>query len=139
MCISLSVMQSSFASTKHSAALLSRHMCRSLRSGPYPSDYVHMLSAYYFRPATFLNALSLLSSLSARQVSHHTSRSFQTFSVFCLSTERTDESYIKAPTAISNCRLTTSEDAWVFLRDKADMPLTYRVKVHKCASLVAVL
>ena len=28
-------------------------------------------------------------------------------------TERVDESNIKAPTAKSECRLTTSEDAWV--------------------------
>ena len=64
------------------------------------------------------------------------SRHISLISVFLLSTERIDESYIKAPTATSNCRLTTSEDAWAFLGDKADMPLAYRVKVHKCAAVL---
>ena len=39
----------------------------------------------------------------------------------------------------SNCQLTTSEDAWAFLGDKADMPHAYWVNIHKCTSLVAVL
>ena len=89
--------------------------------GPRPSDYPHALSAcYYFLPAVFLLALGLWSSLPARQLSLDTSYSFLIFSVFFffffffLSTERIDESYIKAPTATSNCRLTTSEDAWAF-------------------------
>ena len=46
---------------------------------------------------------------------------------------------MKAPTATSNCRLTTSEDVWACLGDKANMPLAYWVKVQKCAGLVAVL
>ena len=92
-------------------------------SGPHLSDYAHWLSAYQ---PSFPCALSLWSSLSARRVSHDTSHSFQTFST----TERIDESYIKALTATPNCRLTISEDAWAFLGDKADMP---RVKIHKCA------
>ena len=108
-----------FCFDERSAALLSSRM-RSL-IGPRPSDYPHALSAcYYFLQAVFLLALGLWSSLPARQLSLDTSYSFLTFSVFFfvffffLSTERIDESYIKAPTATSNCRLTTSEDAWAF-------------------------
>ena len=132
-----------FCFDERSAALLSSRM-RSL-IGPRRSDYPHALSAcYYFLQAVFLLALGLWSSLPARQLSLVTSYSFLTFSgfflfFFFLSTERIDESYIKAPTATSNCRLTTSEDAWAFLGDKADMPLAYRVKVHKCAGLLAAL
>ena len=57
-------------------------------------------------------------------------------SLFFLSTERIDESYIKAPTTTS---ITTSEDTWAFFGYEADMPLAYRVNVHKCASLVVAL
>ena len=56
-----------------------------------------------------------------------------------LYTERIDKSYIKALTATSNCQLSTSEDAWAFFGRKADMPLAYWVKVHKCASFLVVL
>ena len=113
-CISLSVTQSAFASTSDRPLCFPR-ACVGL-IGPRPSDYPHALSAcYYFLPAVFLLALGLWSSLPARQLSLDTSYSFLIFSVFFfLSTERIDESYIKAPTATSNCRLTTSEDAWAF-------------------------
>ena len=47
-------------------------------------------------------------------LTHITHSCFFFFFFFFLSTERIDESYIKAPTATSNCRLTTSEDAWAF-------------------------
>ena len=116
--LSLSVTQSAFASTSDRPLCFPR-ACVGL-IGPRPSDYPHALSAcYYFLPAVFLLALGLWSSLPARQLSLDTSYSFLTFSVFFfffffLSTERIDESYIKAPTATSNCRLTTSEDAWAF-------------------------
>ena len=50
-----------------------------------------------------------------------------------------DERNIKAPTATSKCRPTTSEVAWVFLGDNAALPPAYRVKVEKCASFVDVL
>ena len=132
--LTLSVTQPAFAPTSD------RLLCACVGLiGPHPSDYAHALSAcFYFLQAVFLPALGLWSSLAARRVSHDTSYSFLTFSVF-LNIERIDESYIKAPTATSNCRLTTSEDAWGFLGDKADMPLAYRVKVHKCAGLVAAL
>ena len=70
--------------------------------GPRPSDYAHALSAcYYFLQAVFLPALGLWSSPPARRVNHDTSYSFLTLCFF-LSTERIDESYIKAPTATSN-------------------------------------
>ena len=104
-----------FCFDERSAALLSSRM-RSI-IGPRPSDYPHALSAcYYFLQAVFLLALGLWSSLPARQLSLDTSYSFLTFSVFFFFffTERIDESNIKAPTATSNCRLTTSEDAWAF-------------------------
>ena len=108
--ISLSVTQSAFASTSD-RLLCFPGACVGL-IGPHPSDYAHALSAcYYFLQAVFLPALGLWSSLPARRVSRDTSNSFLTFSAF---TERIDESYIKAPTATSNCRLTTSEDAWAF-------------------------
>ena len=117
--ISLSVTQSAFASTSDRPLCFPR-ACVGL-IGPRPSDYPHALSAcYYFLPAVFLLALGLWSSLPARQLSLDTSYSFLTFSVFFFCffffycTERIDESYIKAPTATSNCRLTTSEDAWAF-------------------------
>ena len=58
---------------------------------------------------------------------------------FLLVFERVDERNIKAPTATFKCRLTTSEDAWVVLRDNAAMPPAYRVKVHNCVSFVDVL
>ena len=45
-------------------------------------------------------------------------------------------SNIKAPTSTSKCRLTTSEDAWVFFRGNAAMQPAYLVKVHNCASFV---
>ena len=104
-----------FCFDERSAALLSSRM-RSL-IGPRPSDYPHALSAcYYFLQAVFFLALGLWSSLLARQLSLDTSYSFLTFSVFFFFFffERIDESNIKAPTATSNCRLTTSEDAWAF-------------------------
>ena len=116
--IPLSVTQSAFASTSDRPLCFPR-ACVGL-IGPRPSDYPHALSAcYYFLPAVFLLALGLWSSLPARQLSLDTSYSFLTFCFFFfffffLSTERIDESYIKAPTATSNCRLTTSEDAWAF-------------------------
>ena len=115
--LSLSVTQSAFASTSDRPLCFPR-ACVGL-IGPRPSDYPHALSAcYYFLQAVFLLALGLWSSLPARQLSLDTYYSFLTFSVFFffffLSTERIDESYIKAPTATSNCRLTTSEDAWAF-------------------------
>ena len=97
----------------HNRLLLRRAIGRFCLIGPHPSDYAHALSACYFLQAVFLPALGLWSSPPARRVSHHTCYSFLTFSVF-LSTERIDESYIKAPTATSNCRLTTSEYAWEF-------------------------
>ena len=114
--ISPSVTQLAFASTSD-RLLRFPSACVGL-IGPNPSDYEHALSAcYYFLQA----ALGLWSSPQARQVSHNTSYSFLTFSVFFTteSTERVDENYIKAPTATSNCRLTTPEDAWAFFGRKS--------------------
>ena len=106
----------SIISFSHAIALCFPRACVGL-IGPRPPDYPHALSfCYYFLQAVFLPALGLWSSLPARQLSLDTSYSFLTFSgFFCFfCTERIDESYIKAPTATSNCRLTTSEDAWAF-------------------------
>ena len=82
--ISLSVTQSAFASTND------RPLCFPCAYvgliGPRPSDFPHALSAcYYFLQAVFLLELGLWRSLPARQLSHDTSYSFLTFSVFfCL-------------------------------------------------------
>ena len=116
--LTLSVTQSAFASTSDRPLCFPR-ACVGL-IGPRPSDYPHALSAcYYFLQAVFLLVLGLWSSMPARQLGLDTYYSFLTFSVFFvffffLSTQRIDESYIKAPSATSNCRLTTSEDAWAF-------------------------
>ena len=111
-CISLSVAQSAFAPTSD-RLLCFPGACVGL-IGPHPSDYAHALSAgYYFLQAVFLPALGLWSSLPARRVSHDTSFPFLTFSCF-LCFFKLLKGYIKAPTATSNCRLTTSKDAWAF-------------------------
>ena len=94
--IHLSVMQSAFASTSDRPLCFPR-ACVGL-IGPHPSDYPQALFAcYYFLQAVFLLALGLWSSLPDRQLSHDTSYSFLTLSVFCffLSTEKIDESYTK--------------------------------------------
>ena len=94
------VTQSAFASTSD-RLLCFPGACVGL-IGPHPSDYAHALSACYFLQAVFLPALGLWSFPPAL------------FFGFFLSTERIDESYIKAPTATSNCRLTISENVWAF-------------------------
>ena len=66
--ISLSAMQSAFASTKLSFAPVS--------SGPHPSDYVHALSAYHFLPAVC--SASGAPCRPGQFVGHDTSNSFRT-------------------------------------------------------------
>ena len=103
--LSLSVTQSAFASTKRSAALLSRRM-RWCHRDHTPLitrvDYLPALSPC--RPGESVLTLLTHSGLSLLH-----------------------ESYIKAPTATSNCR--------GCMGVKADMP---RVKVHKCATIAYV-
>ena len=61
------------------------------------------------------------------------------FSFSFLNTERIDERNIKAPTATSKCRSTTSEVAWMFWEIISPCrPPIYWVKVEKCASFVDV-
>ena len=79
--ITPSVTQSAFASTSD-RLLCFPGACVGL-IGPHPSDYAHALSAcYYFPQAIFLPVLGLWSSPPARRVSHNTSYSFLTFSIF---------------------------------------------------------
>ena len=114
--ISPSVTQLAFASTSD-RLLRFPSACVGL-IGPNPSDYEHALSAcYYFLQAIFLRARPL--ELPASQASQ--SQHILLIPVFFTtkSTERIDESYIKAPTATSNCRLTTPEDAWAFFGRKS--------------------
>ena len=59
------------------------------------------------------------------------------FRFFC--TERIDERNIKAPTAASKARPTTSEGAWVFFIRKCRNAAGQQVKVHKSASFVDIL
>ena len=55
------------------------------------------------------------------------------------SNERIDQRKIKASTAASKARPTTSEGAWVFLSENAEIPPGKQVKVHKSASFVDIL
>ena len=62
------------------------------------------------------------------------------FDLLCFfSTERIDESYIKAPPPHPAADSPLLRMRGRFLGDKADLPLANRVKVHKCAGLVATL
>ena len=100
-------------------------------SRPHPSNYAHALSAYFsYRPS--FPALSLCSQ-PGKSLSHDTSHTFRT-------SQRIDESCIKAvklrPPQTADSPLPRMRGR--FWEVKPTCRSSNRVKVHKCASLVAV-
>ena len=114
-----------------------QHACVILPKSTHPfHPHARALWRSFFLPF-YRPTHSFCACLSAFWDIYDMCHSIRTLLLFA-STERVDESNIKAPTSTSKCWLTTSEDAWVFLPDNSAILPAYRVKVHNCASFVEI-